>query len=396
MSHTEPWFLPEGIDEVSPEDAARLEQLRRELIDRLQGWGYQLVTPPIVEYLDALLTGPAKMLELQTFKLIDEMSGRLLGIRADMTPQVARIAAHKLRDKKGVLRLCYIGNVLKTLPVCQGTSRNPTQLGAEIYGHTGVESDLEILQLMVEALTIIGFDSRVVIDIGHVGIYRGLAEQAGLSTEQEQALFSALQRKALPEIERLLSEYALSDDSTSMLLALSELNGDMDVLTKAEQVLGKASAAVKEALKTLKDISSMAGQRLPKMTVNFDLAELRGYDYHTGLVFAAYQSGSARALAMGGRYDGIGEDFGHAQPATGFSLDLKDMVANSATKFSENEAITTQWCDDTEQHDMIQQLRENGETVIYLLSGTVISTKKVLVKQNSHWVVVETGTEISG
>ena len=396
MSHTEPWFLPEGIDEVSPEDAARLEQLRRELIDRLQGWGYQLVTPPIVEYLDALLTGPAKMLELQTFKLIDEMSGRLLGIRADMTPQVARIAAHKLRDKQGVLRLCYIGNVLKTLPVCQGTSRNPTQLGAEIYGHTGVESDLEILQLMVEALTIIGLDSRMVIDIGHVGIYRGLAEQAGLSTEQEQALFNALQRKALPEIKKLLSEYALSDESTSMLLALSELNGDMDVLIKADQVLGQASASVKEALQTLKDISSMASQRLPKMTVNFDLAELRGYDYHTGLVFAAYQSGSARALAMGGRYDGIGEDFGHAQPATGFSLDLKEMVTNSAIKSTENEVITAQWCDDAEQHNMIHQLRENGETVVYLLSGTTISTKKVLVKQNSHWVVVETGTETSG
>ena len=396
MSHTEPWFLPEGIDEVSPEDAARLEQLRRELIDRLQGWGYQLVTPPIVEYLDALLTGPAKMLELQTFKLIDEMSGRLLGIRADMTPQVARIAAHKLRDKQGVLRLCYIGNVLKTLPICQGTSRNPTQLGAEIYGHTGVESDLEILQLMVEALTIIGLDSNIVIDIGHVGIYRGLAKQAGLSTEQEQGLFSALQRKALPEIEKLLSEYELSEDSSSMLLALSELNGDMDILLKADQVLGKASETVKEALQTLKDISSMAGQRLPKMAVNFDLAELRGYDYHTGLVFAAYQPGSARALAMGGRYDGIGEDFGHAQPATGFSLDLKDMVANCATKFPEDEAITTQWTDDTEQHDMIQQLRENGEIVVYLLSGSTISTKKVLVKQSNHWIVVETGTEISG
>ena len=285
---------------------------------------------------------------------------------------------------------------LKTLPVCQGTSRNPTQLGAEIYGHTGVESDLEILQLMVEALTIIGLDSRMVIDIGHVGIYRGLAEQACLSTEQEQALFNALQRKALPEIKKLLSEYALSDDSASMLLALSELNGDMDVLIKADQVLGQASASVKEALQTLKDISSMASQRLPKMTVNFDLAELRGYDYHTGLVFAAYQSGSARALAMGGRYDGIGEDFGHAQPATGFSLDLKDMVANSAIKSTENEVITAQWCDDAEQHNMIHQLRENGETVVYLLSGTTITTKKVLVKQNSHWVVVETGKETSG
>jgi ATP phosphoribosyltransferase regulatory subunit len=336
------------------------------------------------------------MLELQTFKLIDEMSGRLLGIRADMTPQVARIAAHKLRGKQEVLRLCYIGNVLKTLPVCQGTSRNPTQLGAEIYGHTGAESDLEILQLMVEALTIIGLDSAMVIDIGHVGIYRGLAEQAGLNAEQEQALFNALQRKALPEIETLLAEYALSDDSSAMLLALSELNGDVTVLAKAEQVLAHASTSVKDALKTLQEVATMAGQRLPEVSINFDLAELRGYDYHTGLVFAAYQAGSARALAMGGRYDGIGEDFGHAQPATGFSLDLQDMVVNSIAAISEKEAITVQWCDDEAQQALIQQLRDQGETVIYQLSDTAVSTKKTLVKQDNHWQVVETGTEIRG
>jgi len=393
MSHKERWLLPEGIDEVAPEAAARLELLRRELIDRLQTWGYQLVTPPLVEYLDALLTGPAKMLELQTFKLIDEMSGRLLGIRADMTPQVARIAAHKLRDKQEVLRLCYIGNVLKTLPVCQGTSRNPTQLGAEIYGHSGVESDLEILQLMVEALTIIGIDSAMMIDIGHVGIYRGLAEQAGLNADQEKALFNALQRKAQPEIALLVKEYNLPEDSRAMLLALSELNGGVDVLAKAEKILAKASTDVQLALQTLKSIANMAGQRLPAVSINFDLAELRGYDYHTGLVFAAYQAGSARALAMGGRYDGIGEDFGHAQPATGFSLDLKDMVANSLTTSHEQDAITVKWCDEPQQHAMIQQLRDQGEIVIYQLSDTEITTNKTLVKQDNHWQVIDTGTE---
>jgi len=396
MSHTERWLLPEGIDEVAPEAAARLELLRRELIDRLQTWGYQLVTPPLVEYLDALLTGPAKMLELQTFKLIDEMSGRLLGIRADMTPQVARIAAHKLRDKQEVLRLCYIGNVLKTLPVCQGTSRNPTQLGAEIYGHSGVESDLEILQLMVEALTIIGFDSEMVIDIGHVGIYRGLAEQAGLNSEQERALFNALQRKAQPEIAELVKEYSLSNASSAMLLALSELNGDVTVLAKAEQVLENASDEVQKALQTLRAIATMAEQRLPEVSIIFDLAELRGYDYHTGLVFAAYQAGTARALAMGGRYDGIGEEFGHAQPATGFSLDLKDMVANSVTTSQEQDAITVQWCDDSQQQTLIQQLRDQGETVIYQLSDTAVMTNKILVKQDNHWQVIETGTERRG
>lgn len=392
MTLTQRWLLPEGIDEVAPEDAARLEQLRRQLIDRLQAWGYQLVTPPLVEYLDALLTGPAKMLELQTFKLIDEMSGRLLGIRADMTPQVARIAAHKLRKKKEVLRLCYIGNVLKTLPVVQGTSRNPTQLGAEIYGHTGAESDMEILQLMVEALAIIGFQNGIVLDIGHVGIFRGIAEQAGLTTDQEQALFEALQRKALPEITELLADYQLNADSHAMLLSLAELNGGIDVLVRAQRALAKAPASVLDALKTLQTIAIMSRKRLPDVAVNFDLAELRGYDYHTGMVFAAYQMGSAHALAMGGRYDGIGEEFGRSQPATGFSLDLKEMVAHSHSTFAQQEAISVVWQDDGEQHQMVEQLRSQGDIVVYQLSDTDVTANKTLIKQDNQWIVVETGT----
>jgi ATP phosphoribosyltransferase regulatory subunit len=396
MTLTQRWLLPEGIDEVAPEDAARLEQLRRELIDRLQTWGYQLVTPPLVEYLDALLTGPAKMLELQTFKLIDEMSGRLLGIRADMTPQVARIAAHKLRDKQEVLRLCYIGNVLKTLPVCQGTSRNPTQLGAEIYGHSGAESDMEILQLMIEALGIIGFEKEIVLDIGHVGIFGGLAEQANLNDEQEHALFVALQRKALPEIAELLTQYQLDANSHDMLLALAELNGGTDVLHKAQHTLAKASASVLSALESLQTVAKMAAKRLPNVAINFDLAELRGYDYHTGMVFAAYQAGSAHALAMGGRYDGIGEDFGHSQPATGFSLDLKEMVANSRAASEQQQAISVVWQDDVEQHKTVEQLRSQGDVVVYQLSGTEVTANKALVKQNNHWVVVETGTDSRG
>ena len=396
MTLTQRWLLPEGIDEVAPEDAARLEQLRRELIDRLQTWGYQLVTPPLVEYLDALLTGPAKMLELQTFKLIDEMSGRLLGIRADMTPQVARIAAHKLRDKQEVLRLCYIGNVLKTLPVCQGTSRNPTQLGAEIYGHSGAESDMEILQLMIEALGIIGFEKEIVLDIGHVGIFGGLAEQANLSDEQEHALFVALQRKALPEIADAFTQYQLDSNSHDMLLALAELNGGTDVLHKAQHTLAKASASVHSALESLQTVAKMAAKRLPNVAINFDLAELRGYDYHTGMVFAAYQAGSAHALAMGGRYDGIGEDFGHSQPATGFSLDLKEMVANSRAASEQQQAISVVWQDDVEQHKTVEQLRSKGDVVIYQLSGTEVTANKALVKPPPPPPMVETGTDSRG
>ena len=367
MSLKERWLLPEGIDELMPQQAAQLEMLRRNLLDRLQSWGYQLVFPPLVEYLDSLLTGTGQALDLQTFKLTDQMSGRLLGIRADMTPQVARIAAHNLRDHDDVLRLCYIGNVLHTLPQGQGTSRNPIQLGAEIYGHAGPESDMEILQLMIEMLTTAGLNPELLLDIGHVGIYRGLAQDSGLSAEQEQDLFLVLQRKALPEIETLLTEYKLSTDHHSMLLALAELNGGSDVLQQAKQVLNKASQPVQQALETLQIVADLIATRLPNVVINFDLAELRGYHYHTGVVFAAYQTGSSNAIALGGRYDDIGKDFGHAQPATGFSLDLK-AIANHFVSDGENKPVTSvEWSDDDAQKQKIEQLRSQGEVVIYQL-----------------------------
>lgn len=396
MSLKERWLLPEGIDELMPDQAAQLEILRRKLIDRMQSWGYQLVFPPLVEYLDSLLTGTGKTLDLQTFKLTDQMSGRLMGIRADMTPQVARIAAHNLRDHDDVLRLCYIGNVLHTLPDGQGTSRNPIQLGAEIYGHAGPESDMEILQLMFEALNVSGVVSTLLLDIGHVGIYRGLAQHAGLNDKQEQELFSALQRKALPEIETLLTAYQLSTESHTMLLALAELNGGVEVLAQAKQVLSPAPEQVQLALNTLQTMADLIAQRLPDIAINFDLAELRGYHYHTGVVFAAYQTGSAQAIAMGGRYDDIGKDFGHAQPATGFSLDLKTLVTQLAKDDDEKQAIAVIRSDDDQQQDMVEQLRSDGEVVIYQLPDTELTATRTLIQQNGRWLVTETGTETRG
>lgn len=396
MSQTERWLLPEGIDEVMPEQAAQVENLRRQLIDRMQSCGYKLVFPPLVEYLDSLLTGTAKTLDIQTFKLTDQLSGRLMGIRADITPQVARIAAHTLRHEDVVQRLCYIGNVLQTLPQGQGSSRNPIQVGAEIYGHSGPESDLEIIQLMVEMLTITGFKSDLLLDIGHVGIYRGLAQQAGLTAEQEQALFEALQRKAAAEINDLLQSFALAESNREMLSELAELNGDRSVLDRAKDVFADAGDSVKQALSTLQTVSTLLAERLPTISLNFDLAELRGYHYHTGLVFSAYQSGQAQALAMGGRYDDIGEDFGHAQPATGFSLDLKMLAANTFDKVKTNkEVIITPWVEDEELQALVKKLRDEGEVVVYQLTDSEQAQRKI-EKQNGHWIVVETGTQISG
>jgi len=356
-----------------------------------------LVFPPLVEYLDSLLTGTGKTLDLQTFKLTDQMSGRLMGIRADMTPQVARIAAHNLRNNhNAVLRLCYIGNVLHTLPNGQGTSRNPIQLGAEIYGHAGPESDMEILQLMFEALSVSGVISTLLLDIGHVGIYRGLAQHAGLNDEQEQELFSALQRKALPEIESLLTAYQLSADNHAMLLALAELNGGVEVLKRAKQVLSRAPEQVQLALSSLQTMADLIAQRLPDIAINFDLAELRGYHYHTGIVFAAYQTGSAQAIAMGGRYDDIGKDFGHAQPATGFSLDLKTLVTQLPRPDEEKQVIAVIRSDDDQQQEVVEQLRRQGEVVIYQLPDAELTATRTLIQQNGRWIVTETGTETRG
>jgi ATP phosphoribosyltransferase regulatory subunit len=366
MSVKQRWLLPEGIDELLPEQAAQLETLRRQLLDMMQSWGYQLVFPPLVEYLDSLLTGTAKTLDLQTFKLTDQLSGRLMGIRADMTPQVARIAAHTLREQQGPLRLCYIGNVLQTLPNSQGGSRNPVQLGAEIYGHTGSASDMEIIELMVEVLNTVSANDHLLLDLGHVGIYRGLAEHTGLNQEQEQELFIALQRKALPDIELLLSSYGLAKENHDMLLALSELNGDVSVLDKAKHVLANAPEQVQQALLSLEKVAQLTAQRLPDVTLNFDLAELRGYDYHTGVVFAAYQAGSANAVAMGGRYDDIGKEFGHAQPATGFSIDLKKLVSQLAINTqSAKSPVLMPWSNAEQDKLKVKKLREQGEVVIY-------------------------------
>jgi ATP phosphoribosyltransferase regulatory subunit len=230
MTIKQRWLLPEGIDELMPPEAAQLELLHRKLIDMMQSWGYHLVVPPLVEFLDSLLTGTAKTLDLQTFKITDQMSGRMMGIRADIAPQVARIAAHKLRHENEISRLCYIGGVLNTLPQGQGCSRNPIQLGAEIYGHAGCESDVEIMQLMIAVLRTAGVEEPLAVDIGHVGIYRGLAQHAGLNLEQEQELFAVIQRKAVADMQALLDDYQLDAKVSAMLMALAELNGDESVL----------------------------------------------------------------------------------------------------------------------------------------------------------------------
>jgi len=378
------WLLPEGIEELLPEPAARLEQLRRELLDLYRGWGYQLIIPPFVDYLDSLLTGTGHDLDLQTFKLIDQLSGRLLGLRADMTPQAARIDAHGLQ-REAPSRLCYLGTVLHTRPDGFAGSRSPMQVGAELFGHEGAESDVEILQLMVETLCLTGIDD-VYIDLGHVGIYRGLARDANLDAEQEALLFDALQRKAIPEINEFLGGLDLSTAQRERLAGLATLNGDRDVLQRAGELLAGSGDSVLAALDNLQHIAELAAQRLPEVSLHFDLAELRGYQYQTGVVFAAFVADRGQEIARGGRYDDIGKVFGVARPATGFSTDLRSLMELGNRAWSRPAGgILAPSEDDAALTEKVAALRAAGEIVIRQLPGQAGNVAETGCDRVLHW-----------
>lgn len=387
MTYSNPWLLPEGVSGALPEEAAYLEKLRRHLLDLYASWGYELVMPPFIEFLDSLLTGTGADLDLQTFKLTDQMTGRMMGIRADMTPQVARIDAHQLQ-RDTPTRLCYMGTVLHTRPDGFARSRSLLQVGAELYGHAGVASDAEILSLMLESLKQVGLEDFHV-DLGHVAIYRGLIHQAQLDSEQEQALFDAMQRKAEAEIRQLLQSWAVAEPMQTMLAALPQLNGDRSVLEEARQVLAAAAEPVKHALDELENMLERVD-----FPLHFDLAELRGYSYHTGMVFAAYVAGHGQAVAQGGRYDHIGEAFGRARPATGFSTDLRTLVSLAPGAAENAPAIFAPDHADPRLRAAIAALRARGERVIRALSeqdgdARTMGCTRQLVLENGNWVVAK-------
>jgi ATP phosphoribosyltransferase regulatory subunit len=311
------WLLPEFIEDILPAEARRIEALRRRILDLFFRKKYELVMPPLLEYTDSLFTGTGHDLELRTFKVIDQLSGRMMGVRADITPQVARIDAHLL-NRKGVTRLCYCGSVLHTRPANPGATREPIQIGAEMYGEGGDRGDLEIQALLCEALKIAGARG-VRLDIGHVAIFRSLVQSAKVEQELEAELFEALQRKDIPAIRALSKK--MPADTRKALLALPALYGGKDVLDAAEEKLPKI-AGLHKALATLRALAKAS-----PVPMSFDLAELRGYHYHSGVVFDAYCDGVSGAVARGGRYDEVGKAFGRARPATGFSIDLRSLAS---------------------------------------------------------------------
>ena len=314
------WVLPEYIEDILPAEAMKLETLRRKVLDLFFARQYELVMPPLLEYTDSLLTGTGHDLELRTFKVVDQLSGRMMGLRADITPQVARIDAHLL-NREGVTRLCYCGSVLHTRPAGPAATREPIQIGAELYGEAGVEADLEILQLLCQALELAGVRSARV-DIGHVAVFRALAQSARIAPEAEAELFEALQKKDVPGL-RILTK-AVDAPTREALLLLPELYGGSEVLDLAQSKLPKLPELTR-ALGTLRRLAQAC--RIP---AGFDLAELRGYHYHSGVVFDAYCDGVAGPVARGGRYDEVGKAFGRARPATGFSIDLRSLAGASA------------------------------------------------------------------
>ena len=392
MNQDKTWLLPEGIDELLPARARALESLRRALLDCYAGWGYQLVITPFIEFLESLLTGTGRDLDLQTFKLTDQVSGRQLGVRADITPQAARIDAHRLRHEAPT-RLCYIGSVLRTRGDGFSGSRSPLQIGAELYGHAGVESDVEIVCLMMETLGLAGL-SDIYLDLGHVGIYRALAEAAGLGERQEVDLFEALQRKAVAEIEELLAGFGLEHGMRDMLLALAELNGDDEVLPRARTALAGAPAEVAAAIDYVEAVATQLRKSLPGLPVHFDLAELRAYHYQTGVVFAAFVPGEGQEVARGGRYDEIGEVFGRARPATGFSADLKTLMRlGSHSPLPLDGAVLAPSGFEPALLAKIDELRAAGTVVIRELPGQPGDPAQMgcahrLDKQGEGWEIV--------
>ena len=391
MATVDRWLLPDGIEEVLPPEAASIELARRRVLDLFQCWGYELVITPHIEYIESLLSGAGQDLDLRTFKVTDPQSGRLIGFRADITPQVARIDAHTLR-REGPSRLCYAGSVLHARPRALSTSRSPIQLGAELYGDASPASDVEVISLLLEVLTLAEVPD-VHLDLGHVGIYRGLVKAAGLSGAAEQQVFDAIQRKAVDEVEQLTA--GLPAGLASMLQSLAELCGGRDVLELAQACLVEAPQEVHRALDELLAIADALELRYPELPMYFDLGELRGYHYHTGVVFAAFIPGVGQSIAQGGRYDNIGADFGRARPATGFSTDLKTLV--TLGERPQDEPLPGVWAPDV--HDVylwkeIQRLRRAGIKVLQALPGEELSAARIagcdrqLLLKDGRWQLV--------
>lgn len=385
MTISETWLLPDGVADVLPEQAQVVETLRREALDFLAVRGYQLVYTPFIEYIESLslLSESNQDLDLVTFKVIDQLSGRLLGVRADMTPQVARIDAH-VRPVEGVARYCYAGSVLHTKPQNFNATRAPLQLGAELYGHDSIEADVEMVNVMLALIEHTHTLEGAHLDLGHVGLFRSLVKHAGLNKNTESELSDLYQRKALPELEEFTQSLAMGAD----FYALGRYASDLDALQAhlSQEILNDVDFKI--AFDALKTTLAQIQSSWPKLNVGVDVVELRSYHYHTGLMYAIYAPNRAAPLAQGGRYDGIGEHFGRARPATGFSCDL---YALGATQFVDIETVVAPKGNQQDLFNAIVDARSQGLRVVQLLGNDDLSSVPYathqMVSQNGQWVI---------
>lgn len=383
------WILPEYIEDILPAEALRIEKMRRRIMDWLLVHGYELVSPPLLEYVESLLSGSGGDTDLRMFKVVDQLSGRMMGLRADMTPQTARIDAHLL-NHKGITRLCYAGSVLHTLPSGLTRTREPLQIGAELYGHTGLESDLEVQRLMLQSLAIAGI-GKIHLDLGHVAVFRGLIRGAGIPLELETELFGVLQTKDICELNRLCAGLSKHVDmrAREALLLLPELYGDSSILT-----LARRSLPDYPEIRTALDELEVVGEELKSVvdTLAFDLADLRGYHYHSGMVFAAYTTNCPNAIALGGRYDDVGKAFGRARPATGFSMDLRELSSLVKPDLYPRGILAPYVRGEDALRQTIEQLRNEGQIVVVELPGheseqNTFNCDRRLVLQGGVWII---------
>ena len=380
------WLLPEHIADVLPAQARRIEELRRALLDQARSYGFELVVPPLLEHLDSLLTGTGRELDLKTFKLVDQLSGRTLGLRADTTAQAARIDAHLL-NREGVTRLAYCGPVLHTRPTGLAATREPLQFGAEIFGHAGLEADLEAAELALDSLTAAGVQG-LVIDLADARVLRGVLAGVPMDTAQLQNIVQALSEKDGAALAGLTA--AVPEPTRSALLALLRLYGGAEVLDAARAAL-PARPLVQAALDQLAWLATHLRAAYPQLSVGFDLGEMSGYAYYSGPRFAVYGQGSSEALARGGRYDEVGAVFGRNRPAVGFSLDLKSL-AEVAGPSPAPTAIRAPWGEDPGLRAAMRRLREAGETVIAVLPGHEVEAQafacdRELVQMQGQWLL---------
>lgn len=385
------WLVPDGVEDILPQEAEQIEYWRRLLLDEFSRWGYGQVMPPLVEFVQSLLTGKASDLSLDTCQLVDQVSGKMMGVRADMTPQVARIDAHRLKSKLPT-RLCYAGEVLRARPNAVTNSRSPIQVGAELFGHSGVQSDIEIMELMLATCERVGLSS-LTLSLGHVGIYRELSILAGLTAEQDTTAQAILQRKSLPEWQSWCASLTTTPDNIkAALLVLPQLCGDgLAVLNRAEKLLSNLSRNIEAALVRLKHIVNHLAMTHHSLSTHLDLSDLRGFQYHTGVVFGVIESSRQRMIASGGRYDESATDTTRA--ATGFSLDLRQLMDLQLPGVPpKRKRILAPAVADMRLVGVIQQLRQEGHSVLIGFPDVDWASQRKecdveLVKEHDQWVV---------